>query len=129
MPLASLCCPGQLAAGGVASLLALAVLGLAAGRSAAGSRIVYGACMLVCAALAAVALAALLAGGTHAAPLELGVGLPLGRTLLGFDPLSAAFAVIINTAAAIVSAFEVGYGAHEREPVRVVPLYPAFIAA
>src|SRR5260370_17525751 len=60
--------------------------------------------------------------------MQLPVGLPLGRTLLGFDPLNAAFAVIINVATAIVSGYAIGYGAHAREPVRIVPFYPAFIA-
>ena len=31
-------------------------------------------------------------------------------------------------ATAIVSGYAIGYGAHAREPQRVVPFYPAFIA-
>ena len=66
---------------------------------------------------------------THgSSPSRFPLGLPLGRTLLGFDPLSAAFAVIVNVATAIVSGYAIGYGAHAREPQRVVPFYPAFIA-
>src|SRR5207245_4508348 len=55
-------------------------------------------------------------------------GLRLGRTFLGLDPLSAAFTVIINLTASIVSGYAIGYAAHAREPQRVLPFYPAFIA-
>jgi hydrogenase-4 component B len=67
--------------------------------------------------------------GTDSAPVELLVGVPLGRTLLAYDPLSAAFAVIVNLTTAIVSVYAIGYGKHAPEPQRVVPFYPAFIAA
>jgi len=128
MSLASPCCLSQLAASGIGLLLALAPLGIIAARRPLGSRLTYAACMLICSGLAAVALIALLAPGPRIESIEIPVGLPLGRTLLGFDPLSAAFAVIINVAAAIVSGYAIGYGSHAREPQRVVPFYPAFIA-
>jgi len=118
----------QLAASGVGLLLALSVLGIFAARRALGTRLVYAACAAVCAALAGVALLGLLAPGAGLESVEIPVGLPLGRTFLGLDPLSAAFAVIVNLAAAIVSGYAIGYGAHAREPQRVVPFYPAFIA-
>ena len=118
----------QLAASGVGLLLALSVLGIFAARRALGTRLVYAACAAVCAALAGVALLGLLAPGAGLESVEIPVGLPLGRTVLGLDPLSAAFAVIVNLAAAIVSGYAIGYGAHAREPLRVVPFYPAFIA-
>jgi formate hydrogenlyase subunit 3/multisubunit Na+/H+ antiporter MnhD subunit len=117
----------QLAASGVGLLLALSVLGIFA-RRAPGSRIIYAACMLVCAGLAAVALSTLLAPGGGFEMVEIPAGLPLGHTFLGLDPLSAAFAVIINLAASIVSGYAIGYAAHAREPQRVLPFYPAFIA-
>src|SRR2546421_290292 len=118
----------QLAASGVGLLLALAVLGIFAARRALGTRLVYAACAAVCAALAGVALLTLLAPATGLESVEIPVGLPLGRTFLGLDALSAAFAVIINLAASIVSGYAIGYAAHAREPQRVVPFYPAFIA-
>jgi len=128
MSLASPCCLSQLAAGGVGLLLALTAFGIFAARRPLGSRLTYAACMLICAGLAGVALIALLAPDGRLESIELAVGLPLGRTLLGFDSLSAAFAVIINLATAIVSGYAIGYGAHAREPQRIVPFYPAFIA-
>src|SRR6266853_1031380 len=117
----------QLAASGVGLLLALSVVGIFA-RRALGSRLLYAACLAVCAGLAGVALLTLLAPGGGFDMLELPIGLPLGHTFLGLDPLSAAFAVIVNLAAAIVSGYAIGYAAHAREPQRVLPFYPAFIA-
>jgi len=130
MSLASPSSLSQLAAMSMGVLLVLAVLGIFAARRPLGSRLIYAACMLICSALAGIALFALLAPPSPVeAALELPVGLPLGRTLLAFDPLSAAFAVIVNVASAIVSGYAIGHGAHAREPQRVVPFYPAFIAA
>jgi hydrogenase-4 component B len=118
----------ELAAGCIAVLLLLSALAILIARARYGSQLVYGACALTSGALAVTALAALLAPGPHLFAIQLAVGLPLGRTLLGFDPLSAAFAVIINVATTVVSGYAIGYGAHAREPQRVVPFYPAFIA-
>src|ERR1700720_3097570 len=128
MSLSSPCCLSQLAASGVGVLLALPVFGIFAARRAPGTRLIYAACLAVCAGLAGVALITLLAPAARLEPVEIPIGLPFGRTVLGLDPLSAAFAVIINLAASIVSGYAVGYGAKLREPERVVPFYPAFIA-
>src|SRR5260370_36652868 len=117
----------QLAAGGVGLLLALSVLGIFA-RRALGSRLLYAACTAVCAGLAGVALLTLLAPGGGFDMLEMPVGLPLGHTFLGLDPLSAAFALIVHLAAALVSGYAIGYPAHTREPHRALPFHPAFIA-
>ncbi len=119
----------QLAACGIGLLLLLAALGVPVSRLSSGSRLIYGSCALVCSGLAAVALYALLVPGSGTAAVELPIGLPLGRTLLALDPLSAAFAIIVNLATAIVSIFAIGYGRHAAEPQRVVPFYPAFVGA
>jgi formate hydrogenlyase subunit 3/multisubunit Na+/H+ antiporter MnhD subunit len=118
----------RLAAEGIGLLLLLAVLGVLVSRRRYGSRFVYGACALVCSALVLVGLASLAGGGSASSPLTLAVGLPLGRTQLALDPLSAAFVVILNLTSALVSFGAIGSGAHAREPERVVPFYPAFIA-
>lgn len=128
MTLASPLLLNQLAASGVASLLALAALAVVLVRGPRSSQLIYAACALICSGLAAVGLCALFAPGAGSGVVELPVGLPLGRTLLGFDPLSAAFAGIVNVAGTIVSGYAVGYGKHASEPRRVVPFYPAFIA-
>jgi formate hydrogenlyase subunit 3/multisubunit Na+/H+ antiporter MnhD subunit len=119
--------PSELAAGCVGLLLGLSGPAILVARARRGNGFVYGACALLSAALALIALRALLAGGPLEA-IRLAVGLPLGRTLLGYDPLGAAFALIINVATTIVSAYAIGYGAHAREPRRVLPFYPAFLA-
>src|SRR5260370_21881925 len=121
-------CLSQLAASGIGLLFALAPIGIVPARRPLGRRLTYASCMLICAGLAGVALVALFTPGPRLEFIQIPVGLPLGRTLLGFDPLNAAFAVIINVATAIVSGYAIGYGAHAREPVRIVPFYPAFIA-
>jgi len=118
-----------LVAGGVGLLLLLGPLGILVARRPGSGRSIYAACALTCGALAALALLRLLSGAAHPAPLRLPVGLPLGETVLGLDPLSASFAVIVNVAAAIVSAYAIGHGVHAREPRRVVPFYPVFIGA
>src|SRR5947208_7819378 len=117
----------ELAAGCVGVLLLLSPLAILIARRRHGSGLIYGACALASCALALVALLALLSPAPPAA-IELAVGLPLGRTILGYDPLGAAFALIINVATTLVSGYAIGYGAHAREPQRVVPFYPAFIA-
>jgi hydrogenase-4 component B len=119
----------ELTAGGVGVLLLLGVLAIAVARRPGAGRSIYAACALTSAALAALSLLSLLAPASHPAAVRLPVGLPLGQTLLGLDPLSASFAFIVNLATAIVSAYAVGFGAHAREPQRVVPFYPAFIGA
>ena len=117
----------QYAAGGAGILIALAVFGALVSYRAFGSHLTYAACTLVCSALAAVALLALLGPASGPTSIRLPLGLPLGHTVLGLDPLSAAFAVIVNVTSAIVSAYAIGYGAHAHEPQRVVPFYPAFV--
>ena len=117
----------ELAAGCVGWLLLLSPLAILIARRRHGSGLIYGACALASCALALLALLALLSPSPPAA-IELAVGLPLGRTILGYDPLGAAFALIINVATTLVSGYAIGYGAHAREPQRVVPFYPAFIA-
>lgn len=120
--------PAAFMAIGVGLLLALGAFGALVSRTRYGGHLTYGACALVCTALAGVALFAVLEPGGGPAIIRLAVGLPLGHARLGLDPLSAAFAVIVNVTTAIVSACAIGYGAHAREPQRVVPFYPAFIA-
>ena len=61
------------------------------------------------------------------------VTLPLGIPWIGahfrIDALSAFFLVVINLSAAGASLYAIGYGRHESSPERVLPFYPAFLAA
>lgn len=115
------------AATGTGALLALAALAPAFTRSRRGSVWFYGASALLSGALALLAGMVLLAS-PQPAPLALPLGLPFGRTELGWDALSAGFAALINLVATIVGVYAMGYGAHEPEPRRVLPFYAAFLA-
>ena len=117
----------QLASAGVGALLLLSIVAMVIRRAASAGRIVYGACAALSAALAACACLALVAGAVSGDLVELPIGLPLGRTLLGWDPLSAAFSALINAVTAVVSWYAIGYGQHEEEPARVLPFYAAFL--
>src|SRR5947207_6744811 len=45
------------------------------------------------------------------------------------DALAASFLVVVNLGGAAASLFAVGYGRHEHAPQRVLPFYPAYLAA
>lgn len=130
MPAAGVQALNGLAAGGVGALLALGLLAPALGERRGAHRVIYLACVLVSAALAGLAFTTLAAigAGAPAAVVALPVGLPLGQTLLGWDALGAAFAILVNGVTAVVSAYAIGYGSHEEEQQRVLPFYPAFLA-
>ena len=78
-------------------------------------------------ALLAAAAAALIG---RAAPV--GLTLPIGLPWIGanfrLDALSAFFAFVVNLGGAAASLYAIGYGRHEREPARVLPFFPAFLA-
>jgi formate hydrogenlyase subunit 3/multisubunit Na+/H+ antiporter MnhD subunit len=118
-----------LASGGVALLLLLSLLAALSARLRRATLIIYGACALTCAALAALGLEVLLAPALPLQLLQLPIGLPLAHAQLGLDALSAAFLTIVNLSGAIISFGAIGYGAHAREPQRVLPFYPAFLGA
>ncbi len=110
----------------IAALTGIALLAAVAGRDIRASAPVYGACLAVSAAACIAALAALPAGPVA---LHLPLGLPGIGTDLRLDALSAAFLVIVDLGAAAASLYAIGYGAHEPAPGRVLPFYPAFLAA
>jgi formate hydrogenlyase subunit 3/multisubunit Na+/H+ antiporter MnhD subunit len=121
--------PTQLATAGVVLLFALAPCAAFLPARPTSARLIYLACAMLCAALAALGLSVLLSTATPGSYLPLPIGLPFARSELGLDALSAVFFVIANLTSAIVSAGAMGYGAHAPEPRRVLPFYPAFIAA
>ena len=111
----------------VAALLSLACIGVVAGRRPAATNLVYGAALLLTAALFALALRHLL--GVRAPETQV---LPLGLPWLGahfrIDALSAVFLCIVNLGAAAASLYALGYGRHESAPQRVLPFYGPFLA-
>jgi formate hydrogenlyase subunit 3/multisubunit Na+/H+ antiporter MnhD subunit len=112
--------------GAVAALLAVTAVAVALARHSSATRPVYGASLLVSLVGAAVALAALLGGSQSA--LALPLGLPWIGAHFRIDALSAFFLFVVDLGGAAASLFALGYGAHEEEPHRVLPFYPAFLA-
>ena len=61
--------------------------------------------------------------------LALPIGVPWLGAHLRLDALSAFFLVVVDLGALGASLFALGYGRHETAPGRVLPFYPAFLAA
>jgi hydrogenase-4 component B len=111
---------------GIVALLGVGGLSIAFARWAAASRIVYGLCFVL--SLFLFAMAVMPRGAV-----ELTAMLPLGLPWIGMhfriDVLSAFFLAVINLGGAAVSFYAIGYGAHEKHPSRILPFFPAFLAA
>ncbi|MBM3526479.1 MAG: hydrogenase 4 subunit B [Alphaproteobacteria bacterium] len=111
----------------VAGLLAIAALGIAAGRSSNGRTLVYGGCLLLSLAGLGGALWHLVSGQPAVVQV-----LPVGLAGLGahlrFDGLSAYFSIVINLGGGAASLYALGYGRHEEAPLRVLPFFPAYLA-
>ena len=71
-------------------------------------------------------------GGAPGAPAPT-VALPIGLPWLGahfrMDALAAFFLIVVNLGGAASSFYGLGYGTHETAPHRVLPFFPAFLAA
>lgn len=106
--------------------LVLAGLGLAAIRlGARATAIVCLGSTILCAANAAMALAAL---WTPAAEqLRLPIGFALGWTVLALDPLSAYFLLVVNLVGAIVSLYAVAHEHGEAQPARRLVPFQLFL--
>lgn len=113
----------------ISALVALFILAILAIRQPAGLiKFSYGATAAVCLVLLISSVRFLLLNG---APLShtLPIGLPDIGMRLRIDALSAFFLIVVNLGGAISSLYGMGYGVHEKRPGRVLPFYPAFIAA
>ncbi|MDR3372821.1 MAG: hydrogenase 4 subunit B [Ancalomicrobiaceae bacterium] len=113
---------------GVAALLLLTLAALLPRPIRAGTVVIYGGSLGVTAVLFASALWQLLSGADWMA-----LSLPLGIPWLGanfrLDALSAFILAVVDFGAVAASFYALGYGRHEHEPERVLPFYPAFLAA
>jgi formate hydrogenlyase subunit 3/multisubunit Na+/H+ antiporter MnhD subunit len=110
------------------ALLALGPATLIAPRSAAAHWGVYaGTAALSCLIGAAALFHLLLEPSPQLAGLP--VGLPWLTARFRLDSLSAFFLMVVNGGAAAAASYGIGYGRHEREPERVLPAFPLFIAA
>jgi hydrogenase-4 component B len=114
---------------GVAALLALAPIAVVLTASPRATGIVYGASLLVTIALGVIALASLLEQPPSVSTTVLPLGLPWLGAHFRIDAISAFFLVVVNLGGAAASLFALGYGRHEETPQRVLPFYPAYLAA
>jgi formate hydrogenlyase subunit 3/multisubunit Na+/H+ antiporter MnhD subunit len=110
----------------ILALFGLALIGAVAARSAAGRILVYGGSLILCSGFAEQGFVALFGPVQH---LLLPLGLPWIGTHLRLDALSGFFLVLVGIGGAGASLFALGYGRHEAHPERVLPFYPAFLAA
>jgi hydrogenase-4 component B len=112
----------------VAALLGVALLAIACARLRAATTIVYGATLALCSVATLLAIVAL----TGHADTSTGLVLPLGLPWIGahfrIDALAAFFLAVVDIGGAAASLYGLGYGAHEEEPHRVLPFFPAFLA-
>jgi hydrogenase-4 component B len=111
-----------------AFLLVLAAVAAALAPTAVARPIVYGLSGVASAISLTAALAHLL-GGATVESIVLPVGLPWLGAHFRLDALSAFFLAVVDLGAASASLFALGYGQHETAPGRVLPFYPAFLAA
>src|ERR1700733_1461115 len=110
----------------IAALLGLALLGIVTAGTKAGRVLTYGGSLLLTAALIPQGFQALTAPIQHDI---LPLGLPWIGTHLRLDALSGFFLILIGLGGAGASLFALGYGRHEPHPGRILPFYPAFLAA
>lgn len=89
------------------------------------TRLVYGLTGGLC---AAIFLAVIVPRGAHVLQTTLPLGLPWIGMRFRIDALSAFFLAVVNLGGAAASVYAIGYGAHEKSPMRVLPFFPAFIA-
>ncbi|MDD1527978.1 hydrogenase 4 subunit B [Bradyrhizobium sp. WBOS7] len=113
----------------VAALLALAPAGILLSTHRRGSIILYGGCLIATATLCVTALSGLLHSPQPAPSAVLPIGLPWLGAHFRLDALSAFFLVVVNLGGVAASLFALGYFRHEDSPGRVLPFYPAYLAA
>jgi formate hydrogenlyase subunit 3/multisubunit Na+/H+ antiporter MnhD subunit len=111
-----------------AALLGIAVASVVLARIPTLYRATYGACLAVCAVALGVAGVHLVAG-TTVSTLALPLGLPWIGAHFRLDALAAFFLVVVNLGGAAASLYGLGYGRGEVSPGRVLPFFPAFLAA
>jgi formate hydrogenlyase subunit 3/multisubunit Na+/H+ antiporter MnhD subunit len=109
----------------VSALLAVSIYAIVGRRNHDVSRNVYRLCTGLCGVLF---LAAVMPRGAHVVSTALPLGLPWIGMHFRIDVLTAFFLAVVNLGGVAASAYAIGYGAHEKEPMRVLPFYPTFLA-
>ena len=114
---------------GVAALVVLAPVAIALGVSPRGTSVVYGASLMITLTQGMIALLSLFGYSDPSSTVTLPLGLPWLGAHFRIDALAAFFLVVVNLGGASASLFALGYGRHEHSPQRVLPFYPAYLAA
>jgi formate hydrogenlyase subunit 3/multisubunit Na+/H+ antiporter MnhD subunit len=112
-----------------AVLLASSLCAVALARAAAATPIVYGMSLAASAAALSLALVHLMTQAGAVAEVVLPLGLPWLGAHFRLDALSTLFLIVVNLGGAAASLYGIGYGRHETAPARVLPFFPAFLAA
>ena len=112
---------------GVGALWLVAVAIVPFCRKPAARPLVYGVSLMTCALCLAAALATLASGSATIRSLPLGI--PWIGAHFRLDPLAAFFLAVVNLGGAAASLYGIGYGRYEPFPQRVLPFFPAFLAA
>jgi formate hydrogenlyase subunit 3/multisubunit Na+/H+ antiporter MnhD subunit len=113
---------------GDVALLMLGALAVFLSRLRFGSALVYGLCFGISGLLFGASVLRLLSDAPPMA-LTLPFGLPWLGANFRIDALSSFFLAVVNFGGAAASFFAIGYGRHETAPGRVLPFFPAFLAA
>jgi hydrogenase-4 component B len=111
----------------VAALLMLAPLAIYWRARADLSSRIYAIAGGLCAAILLIDL--LLPHTADAVTTTLPIGLPWLGMHLRIDPLSRFFLAVINLGGAAASVYAIGYGAHEKDQLRILPFFGPFLAA
>jgi formate hydrogenlyase subunit 3/multisubunit Na+/H+ antiporter MnhD subunit len=112
---------------GVATLLGLSLVALAVGRLRSATALIYIGSFSASLGLLANAVLGLV-GNAPPDFLTLPLGLPWVGAHFRVDALASFFLAVINLGGAAASLYAMGYGRHEASPLRVLPLFPAFLA-
>ena len=98
-------------------------------RPGLATKVAYVASAALCLPLLGVGLFGLLGGNASHGELTLPFGLPWIGIHFALDALSSFFLILVDLGAVVASVYALGYGKHEHHPGRVLPFYPAFLAA
>ncbi len=113
--------------GCISVLFAGALAAIPACRHPFGRPAVYGLTAAACGLILIAAFPSL--GSVTPVQRTLPLGIPWIGAHVRLDALAAFFLVVVNLGGAAASFYAIGYGRHETAPGRVLPFFPAFLAA
>lgn len=114
---------------GVAALFGTSILAMFVGRTRYAGGLIYGITFIVTLICSVTVLRQLLMGTeAEITVYQLPIGLPWLQAHFRLDLLSDFFLLIVCFLGAAASLYGWQYGQHEKDPIRVLPFYPLFIA-